>query len=156
FDAVIVGGGHNGLICAIRLARAGWTTVVVEASDALGGAVRSSELIERGAVHDWFASNQDGFHGGPVDRALGPDLERHGLRWAHSRAPYANVFPDGSSLTVFQDRERTATEMRRHDPGDADGWFELAALHRRLAPALAEISASEPFSPEGIWRVSRA
>ncbi|MBS1677762.1 MAG: NAD(P)/FAD-dependent oxidoreductase [Actinobacteria bacterium] len=154
FDAVVVGGGHNGLICAIGLARAGWTTLVVEAEDVLGGAVRSSELTEPGVIHDWFATNQDGFHGGPVDRAL--DLERHGLRWAHSRAPYANVYPDGSSLTVFQDVERTLTELGRHDPRDADGWRELHAIHGRLAPVLSQISASEPLSPSGVWRALRA
>ncbi len=152
-DAIVVGGGHNGLVCAIGLARAGWSTLVVEAAEVLGGAVRTGELTEAGVVHDLFATNQDGFRGGPVEAELGPDLERHGLRWSHSTAPYANVYPGGGWLGVFEDVERTLAGLRRHDPRDAAGWRELHGLYLRLSPALARLQQEEPFTPAGLRAV---
>ena len=50
--ALVVGAGHNGLVCAIRLAEAGMEVTVLEAADAPGGAVRSREDTLPGFVHD--------------------------------------------------------------------------------------------------------
>ena len=92
FDAIIVGGGHNGLVAAVELARAGWQTVVLEQSDRLGGAVRSEEITLPGFVHDLYSTNQNTFRGGLVYGELGAELERHGLRYASTDKPFANAF----------------------------------------------------------------
>jgi len=124
-DAIVVGGGHNGLVAATYLARAGWDTLVLERNENVGGAVRSEELTRKGFVHDCYATNQNLFLGSPVWEELQEELQAQGLSFAHSAKPYCNVFPDGSALRVYQDTEETMSELEAHDPADAEGWREL-------------------------------
>jgi len=142
YDAIVVGAGHNGLVTAVYLARAGWRTLVLEREPRPGGAVRSEELTLPGLVHDTFATNMNLFLGSPVAAELGAELERHGAGYATSAMPFASVFPDGTALAVHQDRERTLAGLRAHDPRDAAGWEELDALYKRLAPALFALYGS--------------
>src|SRR5450755_3121996 len=136
YDAIVIGAGHNGLVTAVYLARAGWRTLVLEREHRPGGAVCSEELTLPGLIHDTFATNMNLFLGSPVAAELGGELERHGAAWATSSMPFASVFPDGTALGIYQDRERTLAGLRAHDPRDAAGWEELDALYERLAPAL--------------------
>jgi phytoene dehydrogenase-like protein len=142
YDAVVVGAGHNGLVCAAYLARAGWSVLVLERASRAGGAVASGELTRPGFVHDLFATNMNLFLGSPVAAELGPDLERHGLRYASCDRPFANAYPGGRALRVLQDVEATVAELERHDPADAAGWRELDALYGRLSPTLFALYGS--------------
>ncbi len=142
WDAIVIGSGHNALVAAVYLARAGWSVLVLEQSDRPGGAVRSEELTRAGFVHDVFATNMNLFRGSPVAAELGPELERAGLEWAHSERPFANVYPDGSALRVLADRDATLAGLREHDPADAAGWEALDRSYERLAPALFAIYGS--------------
>ena len=136
YDAALIGAGHNALVTAAYLARAGWSTLVLERAPRPGGAVVSDQVTRPGFVHDLFATNMNLFLGSPVAAELGPDLERHGFAPATSSRPFANVFPDGRALRVYQGSEQTLAELERHDPADADGWRELDALYERLSPGL--------------------
>jgi phytoene dehydrogenase-like protein len=142
YDAIVIGAGHNGLVAATYLARAGWRTVVLEREPRPGGAVLSDELTRPGLVHDVFATNMNLFRGSPVAAELGAELERHGLSYVTSALPFANVFPDGRALRVHQDRDATLAELRAHDPRDADGWEALDREYERLAPALFRLYGS--------------
>lgn len=139
---MLIGAGHNALVAAAYLARAGWSTLVLERSARPGGAVRSDEVTRPGFVHDLFATNMNLFLGSPVFAELGPELERHGLAVAPAPRPFANVFPAAAALRVYQGSDETLAEFERHDPADADGWRELDALYERLSPALFALYGS--------------
>ena len=142
YDAILIGSGHNALVCGTYLARAGWSTLVLERSAQPGGAVASAELTRPGYVHDLFATNMNLFLGSPVAAELGTELERHGLRYASSDRPFANVYPGGKALRVRQGVAETLAELEAHDPADAAGWRELDALYERLSPALFSLYGS--------------
>lgn len=142
YDAIVIGAGHQGLVCATYLARAGWSVLVLERSPQPGGAVQSAELTRQGFVHDLFATNLNLFLASPVAAELGPQLERHGLTYASCSRPFANVYPQARALRVHQDVTQTLAELERHDQRDAEGWRELDALYQRLSPALFALYGS--------------
>ena len=156
YDVVVIGAGHNGLVAAAYLARAGMSTLVLERGERVGGAVASGEITRPGFVHDLFATNQNLFLGSPAFAELGDDLARHGLRFATTDRPYSNVFPDGRSLRVYQDADRTRAVLERHDPADAAGWDRLLELYDRFAPVLFELYGTRMPSRAAVGRLARA
>jgi len=83
-DAVVVGSGPNGLSAAIALAQAGCKVVVFEASDGIGGGVRSKALTLPGFVHDVCSAVHPMTVASPFLRTL--PLAEHGLEWVHPEA----------------------------------------------------------------------
>ncbi|MBS1878700.1 MAG: NAD(P)/FAD-dependent oxidoreductase [Actinobacteria bacterium] len=137
-DVVVIGGGHNGLLASIYLARAGFDVLLAERNEEVGGAIASGEPISPGFVHDLYATNMNLFLGSPAFADLGADLIAQGLSLATTSRPYSCAFPGGASLRVYQDRDRTREGIAAHDPLDAEGWDRLAAAYDRFAPSLFE------------------
>ena len=156
YDAIVVGGGHNGLVTAVYLAREGWETLVLERNDSVGGAVRSAELTRDGFVHDCYATNQNLFLGSPVWEDLQEELQAHGLSFAHSEKPYCNVFPDGTALRVYQDTEATRSELREHNAADASGWTELQAKFETFERTLLPLYGTPLPSYEAVKQLASA
>jgi len=156
YDAIVVGAGHNGLVCAVYLAKAGWKVLVCERNERVGGAVMSGEVTRPGFVHDLYATNQNLFLGSPVYAELKNDLERHGLRHKTSRKPYSNVFPDGTSLRVYQDRERTSSLLREHSEADAEGFERLYEKYNAFGQSLLPIYGAPLPSAEAAWSLAKA
>jgi phytoene dehydrogenase-like protein len=125
-DAVVIGGGHHGLVAAAVLADAGWDVCLLESADVLGGAVRSTEL-HPGFTADLFSAFYPLSSASPVLRSL--ELDRCGLRWSHAPAVLAHpARPDSAPAAVlYRDRERTAAGLAERDPRDGDAWLRLCA-----------------------------
>ena len=131
-DAVVIGAGHNGLVAAAALARAGWSVVVLEAEDEPGGCVRSGEATVPGVVHDLYSTNQNLFRQSPAYQAWKGDLERHGLRFAHSETPFCNVFEDGTALRAYADVDKTLAALAERSAEDAEGFRQLHERFRDM------------------------
>lgn len=129
-DAVVIGGGPNGLVAAITLADAGWDVVLLEARDKVGGAV--SSLRRDGWVMDEFSACYPLAVASPVMTRLG--LEDHGLRWANSELvvthPGGPDDPNGASL--YGDPKRTAAGLDEEHSGDGQAWLDLVAHYDRI------------------------
>jgi phytoene dehydrogenase-like protein len=110
-DAVIVGGGPNGLAAAIELARAGRSVEVLEAEATVGGGARSAETTVPGVVHDICSAIYPFGRTSPFFR--GAALETFGLRWIEPPASLGHPFDDGTAVLVERDVEATAAMLGR-------------------------------------------
>ena len=99
YDAVVVGGGPNGLVAAITLARAGKRVVLFEAAERVGGGLRSAELTLPGYTHDIGSAVHPLGVGSPVLRSL--PLADYGMRWIYPRIPLAHPL-DGRPAAILQ------------------------------------------------------
>ncbi len=144
-DAIVVGGGPNGLAAAIELARAGRSVRIYEAAEAIGGGSRSAALTLPGFIHDPCASVHPLGVASPFFRSL--DLARHGLEWVHPEAPVAHALTPGRSVVLERDLEAVAEALGR----DADAWRRLFGPYvrewERLVPAILAPIVRPPRHP---------
>ena len=144
YDAVVIGSGPNGLVAANHLADAGWSVLVLEGQDEVGGAVRSDRELHPDFVQDTFSAFYPLAAASPTMRSFG--LEDHGLVWTHAPAVLGHPFPDGSWALQDRDREITAGWMEERHPGDGEAWLELCGQWDVVGDSLIEGLLS-PFPP---------
>jgi phytoene dehydrogenase-like protein len=169
FDVVIVGAGHNALVCALYFAKAGRRVLVLERSADIGGALRSAELTLPGFVHDLYATNVGQFAVSPAYRDFAAEFAAAGLEFLSNPYPYATAFDDGKAIRVYKDPALTEREIAAHSIDDAAAWRDLVGLFRRTAPhflplffttlpsAEAALHAARLFgsSPRSAWELRR-
>lgn len=132
---LVVGGGHNGLVCACVLAERGVPVTVLEQAPRAGGAVASSERTLPGYIHDHCASFMPVALASPAMQAM--RLEEHGVEWLAPPSVMAHPFEDGTAIELNADVEATAASLDATAPGAGDAWRELMA---RLLPHADAIS----------------
>jgi phytoene dehydrogenase-like protein len=132
YDAIIIGGGHNGLVTAALLAQAGKRVLVLEQRDVLGGIAATEEVFS-------------GFHAnsGTDDAGLFQDeivqklfLKMHGLEFRQSPVFVFAPQPDGRALTLWRDVEKSAVEIGRFSRRDADRFPAFVRHFDRMAAVL--------------------
>lgn len=153
-DAIVVGGGPNGLAAAIELARRGRSVRIYEAADTVGGGTRSAELTLPGFVHDVCSAAHPLGIASPFFRSL--DLARHGLEWVHPDAPLAHALAPGRSLVLERDLANAGAALRASLGDDATRWARLFGplVHdtERLLPALLGPVVRFPRHPVAMAR----
>ncbi|HYN68763.1 MAG TPA: NAD(P)/FAD-dependent oxidoreductase [Candidatus Eisenbacteria bacterium] len=140
WDAVVIGAGHNGLVAAAYLARAGLRTLVLERRDRLGGAADTTELGPHLRVPS--LAHTVGRLRPSIQRDLG--LKGHGLSLV---APDVRVFaprPDGEAIVLWDDVARTAAGLRGISVPDAQAFGAFDARARALGRFLDELGRSTP------------
>lgn len=142
YDALVIGGGHNGLVSAAYLARAGARTLVLESRSAVGGAA-TTEAPWPEAPHLRVTRLSYVMSLMPPTIVEDLHLERNGYR-VHPMGPYYQAFPEGGSLTIYEDDEaRTHESISRWSKRDADAWPRwnawLAGLADVMGPLLTRV-----------------
>jgi phytoene dehydrogenase-like protein len=153
-DAVVIGAGPNGLVAANHLVDAGWSVLVLEAQDDVGGAVKSDRGVHPDFVHDTFSAFYPLAHASPTIRSFG--LEEHGLRWRHAPAVLGHPLPDGSWAMLHRDREITAGLFDQAHAGDGEAWLRLCSQWDRIGDDVVGALLS-PFPPvrHGVGALAR-
>jgi len=140
YDAVVIGGGHNGLVTAAYLARGGMRTLVLERSDVVGGAATTTELAPGARVPT--LAHHVGRLRGTIWRDL--HLRKHGLRLV---SPHVRVFapsPDGTAFTLTTDVAETANRIRERSANDGERYAEFDRLVRSIGTFLSELAGKTP------------
>ncbi|MFL6154543.1 MAG: phytoene desaturase family protein, partial [Marmoricola sp.] len=143
-DAIVIGGGPNGLVAANALIDAGWSVVLVEANETVGGAVRTAEVTAPGFRNDLFSAFYPLAAASPVIAGL--DLHQHGLAWTQAPSVLTHVFPDDRGVTLERDPEATAAGLDAQAPGDGAAWLALVEHWRRIRDPFLD-SLFTPFPP---------
>ena len=128
-DYVIAGSGINALVAASLLALKGRKVLVLERNAVIGGCIRTEEATVPGFTHDVMATTFVLFLLSPAYAALGPELEKRGLAFAHPEIPTGVLRPDGSHLLLRKDRAANIAAFDALSPGDgAQYGADMAAL----------------------------
>jgi phytoene dehydrogenase-like protein len=114
YDAIIVGGGPNGLAAGITLARRGCSVLLVEAKSTIGGGMRTHEITLPGFHHDICSAIHPLGVGSPFMRGL--PLEKYGVEWVYPPAAAAHPFDDGSAITFERGIDETADQLGKDAP----------------------------------------
>ncbi|HVB44772.1 MAG TPA: NAD(P)/FAD-dependent oxidoreductase [Streptosporangiaceae bacterium] len=134
FDVVVAGAGHNSLVAAAYLARAGLSCLVLEAQQTIGGDTSSQELTLPGFWHDSCSTAHNLIQASPMLRDDELGLAAHGLEYLHPDPVVHLPFPDGTGLTMWRDEDRTCAEFAKFSAADADAYRQMMADYRRIAP----------------------
>jgi phytoene dehydrogenase-like protein len=145
YDVIIIGGGHNGLVAAAYLARAGLKTLVAERRQIVGGAAATEEVFPGWRVNT--GANDAGLFLPRIYSDL--KLENFGLRWINSQAIVFAPQPDGRALTLWRDPQKTQQEIGQFSKADAEKYPAFLQRVKRLADILASMmTLTPPAIPE--------
>ncbi len=140
WDAIVIGGGHNGLVTAAYLARAGRSVLVLERRELVGGCAVTEEIwpgyrVSTGAYLTSLLQER-------IVREL--ELERHGYRVDAKDPAFFSAFPDGRHFFMWQDRNRTLAEIAKFSRRDAEVYPEYEDHLERLSRVVEELLLTTP------------
>ncbi|HVN17202.1 MAG TPA: NAD(P)/FAD-dependent oxidoreductase [Dongiaceae bacterium] len=139
-DVVILGGGHNGLVTAFYLAKAGFKPLVLERSAQVGGAAVTDEF------HPGFRCSTLAHAAGPIrpDVAADMQLEKHGLKMITPEVCVTALSPDGRALSLYQDVSKSSQEIAKLSQKDAGKYPEFAQSLGKISKVIADALATTP------------
>jgi phytoene dehydrogenase-like protein len=148
YDAIIIGAGHNGLVTAAYLARAGKKVLVLERRELVGGCAVTEEIWPgyRVSTASYLTSLLQ-------ERIINDlDLERHGYRVDAKDPAFFSPFPDGRYLFMWQDARRTLAEIAKFSARDAERFPAYEAHLERLSQVVEGLllETPPPFPPAGL------
>lgn len=149
YDAVIIGGGHNGLVCAFYLAQAGLRTILLERRAVVGGAAVTEEF------HPGFRNSTASYAVSLLNPKIIRDLDLHGcgLRIVERRA--ANFLPTADGRYLMTGEGIMPAEVAKFSRTDAERLDSYGRVLERVADVLRQlVLATPPNVVEGSWRAA--
>lgn len=133
-DAVIIGGGHNGMVTAFYLARAGFEPLVLERRAQPGGAAVTEEF------HPGFRCSALAHSAGPILPEIVRDMQlaRHGLKLIIPEVGVTALSPDGRALVLYNDVSRAAQEIAKFSERDAAQYSVFQEALENIGRVIAE------------------
>jgi phytoene dehydrogenase-like protein len=148
YDVIVIGGGHNGLVTAAYLARAGRKTLVLEARDLVGGCSVTEEIWPGFRVST--AAYLTSLLQERIVREL--ELPKYGYRVDAKDPAFFSPFPDGRYLFMWQDPARTLAEIAKFSKRDAERYPAYEDHLERLSQVVEGLllTVPPPFPPKGV------
>ena len=142
YDAIVVGAGHNGLICAAYLARAGRRTLLVEARAEVGGCAATVTALGNARVNICNCDHRV-FRSTPIMDELG--LAAHGLKYLDVTPGWVNMAHDGRpAWFLFHDYDRTLDALRYTYPGEVAGYQRYVKDALPIAKLIRDVANETP------------
>ena len=148
FDAIIIGGGHNGLACAAYLGRAGYKVKVLEARHVIGGAAVTEEF------HPGFRNSSCSYVVSMLHPTIQADLElaRHGLKIIQLKQDITAPTENGGYLTIGEDTSLFIKQLEAFAAGDGAAYVEFEHLLTEVADVLRGVALKTPPNLVGGWK----
>lgn len=155
FDIVVAGAGHNSLICAAYLAKAGYKVLVLEGRPTIGGGTKTAEVCLPGFKEDLCSSVHAGISVNPLIRNNELNLRDYGYGEYIDSDPVMHIpFLDGASITVWRDLDRTCESIATFSKKDAETFRRTVAEYKTYTAAAGGASSGgTPKIPKaGVWQ----
>ena len=138
-DIIIIGAGHNGLVAAYYLAKAGFKPLVLERRDIIGGACTTEEF------HPGFRASLAS-SAGPLSSQIVNDLQlhRYGLEFIQPRVRVAALNLNGPPICIYEDAKGTADELAAHSKQDSEKYSEFLSCFNNIGRALRPLLTMTP------------
>ncbi len=145
YDIVAMGAGHNGLVAAAYLAKAGKKVLVLERKAWPGGGVATRQLTVPGYWHDEHSSVHIMIQGNPMltQDELGL-LSKFGLKYIYSDIPYASIYEDQTSIVSYKDLDKTCQSIAKVSAKDAETYHKFALRSSQMLPLIVAGLYSPP------------
>jgi phytoene dehydrogenase-like protein len=133
-DVIIIGGGHNGLVTAFYLAKAGFKPLVLERRSQVGGSAITEEF------HPGFRCSTLAHNTGPLraDVVRDMQLERHGLKLTTPDVSTVSLLPDGRALVLYSDAKKAAQEISQWSAQDASAYTDFGTALGKIGKVIGE------------------
>ena len=152
YDIIVIGSGHNGLIAAAYLAKAGNKVLILEKNAWFGGGAVTTDDIAPGFRHDLHSATHIIIQANPL---LLKDelrlLSTYGLSYVHPEGIFSTIFDDQTSIVSYADLDRTCASIAAVAPADGESYRRFAMKSKAILPLITAGMFVPPVPQGPFW-----